>query len=502
MKSKLISFIVGRNITLLYVIFSILGISFWFFIGFPFDNHNESYTWITEINQLSIKIPNVLLWSPTPLVNYRPLGTMTVLLGFILSDGSIYPQQIFNFIIAILAWLILYFAVTEKKLFSLVAFITGGVFFSGYIYLFHLHGVFYSPLLVFVAILIGISIRNIYLSSQRLAATFVLAVLASLYHPFALLIYSTFILGYFFEKRDSATRIEFAIGGLSFAVSLILIKVLVPTGGTPSSEWALGLSTSYKMLELKQYLSIVSCLLSIATLLSLSISRQTKVIASIIVTTLSLGCVLLNQPTLFIWIIVCLIKTVFLRKWSLLLLVSSTAILPIATATGSPTYAIFSLMVCSAVFSFRWSLPTIESPFFDRIVLTILIITCSIGMLIKSDIYLPVITKLATPLLAEKEKTFQLENILNWWQASKYTQYRLVFCQSSGAPRSSSNAINRTHRPPTDQKSLDIYTESLVPQRNRVGQLLVCFGNEKIKAAEAIYAVPGKYNGQALVQQL
>jgi hypothetical protein len=484
----------------LYAFFSICGLSFWFFLGFPFANHNESYGWIAQMNRMSVNILDVLRWSPA--VNYRPLGSITAWLGFRLSNGSIYPQQVFNFIVAILAWLILYSAITEKKLFSWISFIVGGVFFSGYIYLFHLHGVFYSPLLAFIAILTGISVRNGCITNLRLAVIFTLAILTSLYHPFAMLIYVAFTLGYFLENQHTTTRIQLAMGGLFLAVALVLVKILVPTQGSfLPSEWVLGLSTSYKLAELKSVFSIISWLLSVTTVLSLSTSWRVKVITSIIVTVFSLVFVFLNQPVLILWIAVCLVKTALLKKWSMVFLVASTAILPVATATGSPTYTVFVLMVCSAIIPFRWSLSTIESDSLNKIVFAILILVCSVGVLLKSNIHLPVITELVNPITAEREKTFQLECIIRWWQASDYAQYRLVLCQSADNPVASTNVVNRQNRAPTSQVYLDQYTSSLTPLRNEniAGQLLVCFGDEKIAGVELLYTIPGMYSGQAII---
>lgn len=484
-------------------LFSIFGLSFWFFLGFPFANHNESYGWIVQMNRMSANALDVLRWSPA--ANYRPLGSITAWLGFRMSNGSIYPQQVFNFIVAILAWLILYSAFTEKKLFSWISFIVGGVFFSGYIYLFHLHGVFYSPLLMFIAILMGICIRNSCITNSRLAVIFILAILTSLYHPFALFIYVAFTLGYLPECQHAATRMQLALGGLFLGMALILMKILARTNGALlPSEWLLGLSISYKLVELKSGFAIVSWLLCITTLLSLATSRRVKVITSIIVTTVSLVFVLLNQPVLVLWIAVCLMKTVLLKKWSMTFLIISTALLPAATATGSPTYTVFVLMVCSAVIPFRWSPSAIESTLYNRIVLAILILVCSVGLLIKSNIHLPVMTKLVNPILAEREKTFQLESIIRWWETSHYTRYRLVFCQSADNPVASTNVVNRQNRAPTSQVYLDQFTSSLTPIRNEniAGELLVCFGDERIADAELLCTIPGEYNGRAVVYNL
>ena len=45
----------------------------------------------------------------------------------------------------------------EVRLFSLFALVAGGVFFAGYIWAFHLHGIFYGPLLLYVAALLRLA---------------------------------------------------------------------------------------------------------------------------------------------------------------------------------------------------------------------------------------------------------------------------------------------------------------------------------------------------------
>ena len=158
-------------------------------------------------------------------------------------------------------------------------------------------------------------------------------------------------------------------------------------------------------------------------------------------------------------------------------------------------------MVCSAIVPFRWSLPVMGSAILDKVMFSLLILVCSAGALLKSDVHLPIITKLVSPILAEREKTFQLERIIRWWKSSDYTQYRLVLSQSAENPTGSNNAVNRQYRAPTHQQYLDLYTRALVPLRNEntIGQLLVCFGDQKIAGSDLLYAVPGMYSGSAVI---
>jgi hypothetical protein len=170
----------------LFGLLSIAGLSFWFFLGFPFANHNESYVWVVPLSRLGLL--DVLSKPFGVVASFRGLGMLTAWLGYRLSGGSIYPQQVFNYLGAALAWLILFSAIKEKKLFAWESFFVGGVFFSGYIYLFHLHGVFYSPLLMFLAFLLALSISNNGVKTSWLVISSILAAITSLYHPFAILV--------------------------------------------------------------------------------------------------------------------------------------------------------------------------------------------------------------------------------------------------------------------------------------------------------------------------
>src|SRR3989442_4105965 len=102
----------GQGQLLLFGLVSILGFSFWFLLGFPFDNHNESYVWIVNLNRMSLL--DTLSQKLEMVQNFRPFGNATAWLGFRLSGGSLIPQQIFNYLIALLAWLILFTAIEEK----------------------------------------------------------------------------------------------------------------------------------------------------------------------------------------------------------------------------------------------------------------------------------------------------------------------------------------------------------------------------------------------------
>ncbi len=51
-----------------------------------------------------------------PVVTYRPLGQATAWLGYRLSGGTIYPIELFNYLLAAVSWFILFLAIKEKNI--------------------------------------------------------------------------------------------------------------------------------------------------------------------------------------------------------------------------------------------------------------------------------------------------------------------------------------------------------------------------------------------------
>lgn len=120
-------------------------------------------------------------------------------------------------------------------------------------------------------------------------------------------------------------------------------------------------------------------------------------------------------------------------------------------------------------------------------------------ILLRAGIHVPVISKLANPLLAEKEKTFELRNIAEWMLASRYRDYNVVFSQEAGWPSRTQNALNRQHRPPTEAWTFRVYLDSKRNRPSCAGTLVVTFGDDKVPGAREIYRVKGQYAGDAIV---
>ena len=82
-----------------FLLLSLTGITFCFFIGYPFANHNESYLWSAVFNEMSfVESLTVNFFATT----YRPLGQGIAWLGFKFSGGTSNSVQIFNFLLLLI----------------------------------------------------------------------------------------------------------------------------------------------------------------------------------------------------------------------------------------------------------------------------------------------------------------------------------------------------------------------------------------------------------------
>ena len=77
----------------------------------------------------------------------------------------------------------------------------------------------------------------------------------------------------------------------------------------------------------------------------------------------------------------------------------------------------------------------------------------------------------------------------------------VTLCQNGGSPMASTNAANRRYRPPTSQEYLDLYIdrERDRQQEKDAAIFALCFGGERIAAAQPLYTVAGKENGEASI---
>src|SRR4030095_16164288 len=141
----------GWEQTVSYFMLAILGFSFWFFLAVPFASHRETYGWLGVQNASLMR-----LLSFGESSTYRPLANVVTRLGFLFLNVHVFPTDVlrqtllqgFIYGMFILAWWVIYSVAPQRRLFALVASVVGGVFFSGYVHLFHIYGMFYVPVIL------------------------------------------------------------------------------------------------------------------------------------------------------------------------------------------------------------------------------------------------------------------------------------------------------------------------------------------------------------------
>jgi hypothetical protein len=212
-------------------------------------------------------------------------------------------------------------------------------------------------------------------------------------------------------------------------------------------------------------------------------------------------------PILLIWVFVALVKLFRLRDWSLFFFTLAAALLPFGGGIGSPMYALFAIILAAYATSLDW--PQVESGLSvlkTHVVTGIVIAMATVIFLIRVGVQVPVVTRLATPLLAERERTYQMENILAWLHKSNYCACELAFAEDAGSPvESAESAMNRRNRPPAWPGDIRLFwTNVLQCQKSEhpradAGVVTVTFGDQPLLGSKPVYKVDGRYAGSAIV---
>jgi len=476
----------------LWMALAIAGLSFWFWIGFPFANHNESYAWIAQFERMDLH--DALTRHLIGVANWRPLGVAWAWILWHGAHGSIAPVELFNYLLAATAWAWLAWRASNRRVFAVAAFLVGGALFSGYVYLFHLHGIFYSPLLLFVAILLGARLGH---GAGGLFACFTLAATTALFHPFALPLYAAYVGGLWLERRVplwAAALTLAASGGL--ALALLAGGRSVPMG---AETWS-GLSVSYRMVEIHPMVTAVIVLLIAATVATMRWGAVTRWLLGTALVLLAAFLGATGGSALPVWILACLIKLARETRWSWAAMLALAAIFPIAYPTGSPTYTVPALLIATATVALHaesWEMRAARIPAFVPALLVVVVIGTVLA--IRTGSHVPLVSRLADPLLAERERTFQMEAALGWVLQSPYRSNPLALYREARSPNEAQNAVERRHRPPTQQAHLGPYLREKRGEPRGSDSLFVSFGSEAVPAGTLLLALPGRYAGEARV---
>lgn len=513
----------ARTETLSYFILTVLGFSFWFFMAVPFASHRESYGWLARVHNHGFTSAFSVGLAST----YRPLHQVAAWLGFMILDPGIFPTSVlrqallqgFVYGMFVLAWWLIYPTAAQRRLFALIAFVTGGVFFSGYVHLFHIYGMSYVPVMLVLGALLRFHCSTAL--GKREVWFAVVAILLVFWHPFATALFVAFYFGFYldtFSLRSRAQHLQavviLLVGILAIAAMVFVPRfwpgapaLLVETATRPLDTRLFGFLVSYQTNEVNWAASLVAFLLTQMVVFSMGLSPRIKLAATFIVTALSIVFFLKSLPLLLLWICAALVKLLHMQSWSLFFLMLAAALLPFGGGIGTPIYALFAIILAAYVTSLGWSQAekalSVVKP---RWVTAVIIASAIIILMIRAGIEVPIVSRVASRLLIERERTYQLEDILAWLHNSDYCGCQVAFVEDAGDPIDSvESAITRRNRPPAGLKEVQFFWDTVLQCQkgerpgNNAGTAIVTFGGPALANSRPVFEVGGRYAGDATV---
>ena len=503
----------ARLQTFLYFIVALLGFSFWFFMVVPFASHRETYWWLamTRTNGFA-KAFSVIS------VTYRPIAQAVTWLSFLILDPRVFPTSVlrqalfqgFIYGMFVVAWWLIYRAAPQRRLFALIALVAGGVFFPGYVHLFHIYGIMYVPVVLTLGVLVrlyassAIENREVWLAAA--------AILLALWHPFATALFVGFYFGFYIETFRQRSRTQHLQAVVILVVGMVAIAglaILFPRADAIMSLHTrlFGFLVSYRTNEVNLVASLVAFLLAQMVLFSMELSPRLKLAGFLFVSALSALFLLKSLPLLLLWLCAVLIKLLYLRCWSLFFLTLTAALLPLGGGIGAPVFALFAIILAVYVTPLGWSQREIALSFVEtRYVTAAIIASAIILLMVRLGIYVPIVTGFASPLLAERERTYQLESILAWLHNSDYCGYEIAFVDDGGSPTDSVQTVmTRQHRPPAAAEDINLFWDSILRcnrderSSNKDKMAIVTFAGPAVADSRPVFTVQGKYAGDATV---
>ncbi len=297
----------ARTHTLSYFIVTVLGFSFWFFMAVPFASHRESYWWLAMVHSQPFAQAFGFISS-----TYRPLAQGATWLTFLILDPSVFPTSVlrqallqgFIYGLFVLAWWLIYSTAAQRRLFALVAFVAGGVFFSGYVHLFHIYGIFYVSVILTLGALLRFHASSTL--DKREVWFAVVATLLAFWHPFATALFVGFYFGFYldtFWQRSRAQHVQAVVISLVGMMAIAALVVLFPRAATmPLDTRLFGFLVSYRTNEVNRVASLVAFLLTQMVVFSMGLSPRLKLAVCLFVSALSVVFLLKSLPLLLLWL--------------------------------------------------------------------------------------------------------------------------------------------------------------------------------------------------------
>ena len=491
-----------------HFLLAILGFSFWFFLAVPFASHRETYSWLAGSVTQTLSEQFSFGLSST----YRPASQAVIFLLFRWLDPNAFPTspwrqavlQCLVYACFVLAWWLVYRAATHRRTFAVVALISGAVLFSGYVHLFHIYGLMYVPVILTLATML------LLLSSGRVetyapwlaAATSVLV----LWHPFAAAVFVACYAGFaleVFRSRPFTWTVKTVVT-LAVPTAAVLLSVVLFARDTNALGSRLdAFMASYRTNEVNVIASAAVLMLGCLTAASMTSSLRASV--ALMTATIAAGAVFIASgfPVLLLWFGIVLAKLYRLRLWSLFLLMVAMTLLPFGGATGTPIHTLFAIVVATYVTACGWdaaerTLTIVKPP----LVVAAIGVAAVVAAVMRTGAELPVLSRVASPLLAERERTYQLEQALEWLRESRYCSSSIAFVQESGSPVDSiENAVNRQNRPPAAIQDVRFFWDTVLrcrPQDDRT-TAIVTFGGPAVAGGAPVYQLAGTHAEDATV---
>lgn len=488
--------------TALAAALTVASLLLWFGLGFPWAHHNESLVWVADM--AGKPLADAFSLSPIrPVQSWRPLGVAEAWWGWA-ATGDIWLQQLLNFGVTAAAWWLALRATSARLAFGFAALVTLAGFFSPYIYLFHLHGVFYGPLLLFQAWLLLRERQPIDLGWKATAIVFSAGFVAMLFHTFGFLYYAAFLGAAWLEAswRDQRiARLAPTLVAMAIGVAFVKLSVAAATDiGT--ADVVLGLLTSYRALELNALLSALAAALAVIAAAVAGLGRGRAARYAVLAAALSLALFAAGLPVVFGWIAITAWRALAGLRFRVAALISLGALLPAATSTGSPTYTVFVVMPCLLMTVDGLVTPESWRARLRGLAVAALAITAALLLLLRLGVPVPVVDKLAQPLRAEGEKTHQMRAALEWLIVQPDAVGQVVLCTPSEFPIRAGHPLDRHYRAPTGDWVLTQYLQQRTGDRLTATTAAIyklCFGGQvpDDAGAERLQGWPGRWAGEA-----
>jgi hypothetical protein len=420
----------------------------------------------------------------------------------------------------VLAWWLIYSAAAQRRLFALVAFVTGGVFFSGYVQLFHIYGLAYVPVMLTLGGLLRFHAAGTFNKQEVWFAA--VTTLLVCWHPFATALFVGFYFGYYLDTFGLRSRTQhiqavaiLAVGATAVVTLIVGLprfwpgasQLLIETATRSLDTRLAGFLASYQTTEVNRVATLVAFLLTQMVVFSSELSSRLKLSAILSVSVLSVVFVLNSIPVLLLWLGAVLIKLLRLRCWSLFFLALTAALLPFGGGIGSPIHALFAIIIAGYATALGWSQAEKVLSFVKaRHAIATTSAAVVILLMIRAGIEVPIIKRVASPLLVERERTYQLEKILAWLHDSKYCGYEIAFAERADNPIDSvESAITRRNRPPASLADVQLFWKTVLQCGNaegagsKAGITTVTFGAPALANSRAVLEVEGRHAGEAVV---